>query len=199
MDRSNCKPFAPGWPAGALAVMAAFAVGCNITLAQTGERPDRTLGAAANAAPAAASGNETSAPATTSEGALTPPRRRWEPPPPPPPATEQDLRHEELAKRRASERWAAIREGRFDQAYEYLSPAGRLVVSRERHIQILKGLPVLNAEVTHALCRGGKCQVTVLQTVEMTVPRVGKRQHRSAAFEQWIVDGDQVWLLVRAD
>lgn len=137
--------------------------------------------------------------ATEPGGALEPPRRRWEPPPPPPPATERDLKQQELVIKRAAARWEAIRAKQYDRAYEFLSPAGRLVVSKERHIEALKGLPVLDAQVTDALCRNDKCRVTVMQTVEMAVPRVGKKQLRSAAFEQWMAEGDQVWLLVRSD
>lgn len=180
-------------PLSLIAAFVAAVFSAAVTASTSTTEPPRQ-----DSAPSAPTGAAPSQ-ATEPGGALEPPRRRWEPPPPPPPATERDLKQQELVVKRAAARWEAIRAKQYDRAYEFLSPAGRLVVAKERHIEALKGLPVLDAQVTDALCRNDKCRVTVMQTVEMTVPRVGKKQLRSAAFEQWIVEGDQVWLLVRSD
>ncbi|MCS6997691.1 MAG: hypothetical protein NZ533_12260 [Casimicrobiaceae bacterium] len=111
-----------------------------------------------------------------------------------PPPSEQDLRDEALVRARAQARWTAIAERRFDDAYEFLSPASRLVVSREQHAWGYARLAYRDIELEKVVCRNGSCRVSVFVTTDMEIPRVGKTPLRTIVTEPWDVQDGTAWL-----
>lgn len=118
-------------------------------------------------------------------------------PPPPPAATDAELAQEQALKQRAQRYWDALREGRHGDAWDFISPAGRLTVTREAYALRMATIPLVAANVKEVLCRGGKCRVTALLEFDASVPRVGKIRQSALETDTWMQQDGQLWLILR--
>jgi hypothetical protein len=96
---------------------------------------------------------------------------------------------------RSQERWKALIERRFIDAYAYLSPGYRELTRVDDYVGALSSRPVKweSADVSGATCDGDVCMVKVLMTYSLVVPQpgVGRVSSISGIEEQWLrLDGE---------
>lgn len=100
---------------------------------------------------------------------------------------------EQAVKARAQERWNAMVAKQFDKAYEYITPSGRVTLSKQLHSARLSGANWLSAKVTSAVCEPEVCDVTVTLGIEV-MPNL---PHQQAISEKWILSGGKWWFVYR--
>lgn len=101
---------------------------------------------------------------------------------------------------RANERWKLLIDGKFADAYAYLSPGYREVVDQEEYVQTMAKRQVFwnQAEARDQECRDGLCRVRVdvLYTVNMPVMGVGEVSSSTTVIENWLLGEDGRWYFV---
>jgi hypothetical protein len=104
-----------------------------------------------------------------------------------------------LAKMRAKQRWEALIAGRFEEAYLFLSPAQRNVLSYETYRRGIHGRGVWKAvEVENATCDEVRCVVATRVYVKLMHPRLSKPiESNELIKEAWIKDEEntQLWFV----
>lgn len=101
---------------------------------------------------------------------------------------------------RANERWKLLIDGKFADAYAYLSPGYREVVDQEEYVQTMAKRQVFwnQAEARDQECRDGLCRVRVdvLYSVNMPVMGVGEVSSSTTVIENWLLGEDGRWYFV---
>lgn len=100
----------------------------------------------------------------------------------------------EAVKSRAADRWQALIERRFSDAYAYLSPGYRELTSNDQYIGAMSTRPVKweRADISEASCESEVCEVKILMTYSLTLPQpgVGRVSSISMIDERWLnIDG----------
>lgn len=95
----------------------------------------------------------------------------------------------EVVTARANARWAAIVARRFDDAYDYLSPASRASITRRGFETIVSRLAYREASVTRVSCRGAVCNVQL----ELVYDTKMMKGVRTPINESWIIEKGQAW------
>lgn len=100
---------------------------------------------------------------------------------------------------RAVTRWELMIAGKFDEAYEYLSPGYRTTRNKQDYVDIMSKRPVrwTAAEFVDKLCEVDVCDVRVRVdfSLEMPVTGVGKVDSMHFIDEKWIlIDG--TWFML---
>lgn len=102
---------------------------------------------------------------------------------------------------RALERWQLVIDGKYEQAYDYLSPGARELQTRESYVAAIAARPVtyLGVEPAEKHCDDSGLACTVISNVTFSVisnvQGVGKMQAQSMVEERWINSGGR-WYLV---
>jgi len=99
---------------------------------------------------------------------------------------------EELITDRAQERWAAIIAGNYDKAYEYISPAGRSIVTAQGFKSSMKPGFHKGARVVGVKC--GTPEVCDVQ-LEIEYEFQGKRT-KTPLPEKWVKQDGKWWFLL---
>jgi hypothetical protein len=115
--------------------------------------------------------------------------------PPTPPATAKDLADEAQLAQRVAARWKAILAKDHAVAYEFLSPASRLNLSREKYADVVSSLDYLSANLAEAQCRNGLCWAQVTVTKYVNLPGVVRKPLPISLRERWMVADTSIWLL----
>jgi|GEM_PF-6881610 len=135
----------------------------------------------------------TTPPASTgaTDGAVVPREERWSRPTAvKPPASEQDKLDEQVVLQRIMARQAALNAGRWEEAWSFLSPGTRIVVTPEQ-VRFDHERAVFVFDKPGSIeCRGGQCDAAIQLVGKIALPRLGVRQTPIVIFERWeFVDG----------
>ena len=96
----------------------------------------------------------------------------------------------QLVSLRAQQRWAALLKRDMDAAYQFISPAGRSLMSLDDYRPRVNTGFWRGAKATDAVCAAETCEVTVL--VDMVVEGV---KFTSPIKETWILDAGKWWFV----
>lgn len=103
---------------------------------------------------------------------------------------------EDIVRERAQARWNALVAGNFEEAYKYLSPASRSVVSLQRFRGSVGGAATWrSAEVHKVTCnQSERCTVSIKVRYSPAL-RVGTLGTIETSVEEtWLFDAGQWWL-----
>ena len=109
---------------------------------------------------------------------------------------------EDIVQQRAVERWQFMIDGKFAEAYAYLSPGFRSTRSQDDYVRSMSGRVVkwLAVKPYESHCEESRCTVTVTVEFEAVIP--GSLGAKSGAPQQivetWILS-DRRWYLVPED
>ncbi len=113
--------------------------------------------------------------------------------------TRASAKPEDIVQQRAVARWQLLIDGKFAEAYAYLSPGFRSTKSREAYAGGMGGRPVrwLAVKPYDAQCEASRCTVTVTVDYEAVVPgALGTKVGAPAQIaETWILS-DRNWYFV---
>ena len=103
---------------------------------------------------------------------------------------------EEAVRDRAQARWNALLAGKFDEAYAFLSPASRGVVSAQRFRAGIGGAASWKSAQVHSVTcpDADRCIVIIKVSYEAALPRVRLGTIESGVEETWLLDAGQWWL-----
>ena len=96
----------------------------------------------------------------------------------------------QLVSGRAQQRWNALLKRDLDAAYQYISPAGRSLMSLDDYRPRVNSGFWRGAKASDAVCAAETCEVTVL--VEMMVEGV---KFTTPIKETWILDAGKWWFV----
>jgi hypothetical protein len=104
----------------------------------------------------------------------------------------KDADSQSLVKARAQQRWDALLKRDMEVAYQFISPAGRSLMSLEDYRQRVNAGFWRGAKVGEIICAAETCEVTVLvdifaQGVKFTNP----------VKETWIMDAGKWWFVYK--
>ena len=101
---------------------------------------------------------------------------------------------EDIVRVRSKEYWVSLLSGKFETAYESLSPSYRRVNSFAKYRGAFgQGAQWVRAEVTAVRCEPEKCTASVELTVKPLI--VGfSGTITSGIEEQWVLEGGRWWL-----
>lgn len=102
-----------------------------------------------------------------------------------------------IALERAKARWARIVEKKFEDTFEFFTPASRRGLTKDDYARRMNTLNVRAAEVVSAECKDGTCTVTVNLTIAQRLPRVGEVPHQIPSEEHWTWSEGQLGLIRR--
>lgn len=107
---------------------------------------------------------------------------------PPPP--------EEVVRERAQARWNALLAGKFEDAYQFLSPASRNVVSLQRFRASIGGADTWKgAEVHKVTCsQADRCTVSIKVSYSAILRGRSLGTIDTSVEETWLLDAGQWWL-----
>ena len=95
-----------------------------------------------------------------------------------------------LVSDRAQQRWNALLEQNMDVAYQFISPAGRSLMSLKDYRPRVNAGFWRGARVKEATCAAETCELTVL--VDMLVENV---KFTNSIKETWILDAGKWWFV----
>lgn len=100
---------------------------------------------------------------------------------------------DEVAVRdQAQKRWDALRAGKVDEAYEFMSPGSRARMSLDRYrFSVPRGFWTA-AQVQAVSCQADRCEVTVDVTYRFT-PRTREVEGHQKLKEKWIKESGDWW------
>lgn len=103
---------------------------------------------------------------------------------------------EDAVRERAQARWDALLAGKFDEAYAYLSPGSRAVVSPQRFRSSIGAAAAWKSAKVHSVtcAQADRCKVTMLVSY---APMVRAREIgtiETSIDETWLLDQGQWWL-----
>lgn len=103
---------------------------------------------------------------------------------------------EDIVRERAQARWNALLAGKFEDAYAYLSPATRNVVSLQRFRSSVGGAAAWKgAEVHKVTCnQPERCMVTVKVSYRPLLRGSSLGTIETSVEETWLLDAGQWWL-----
>jgi len=98
---------------------------------------------------------------------------------------------------RATQRWKLLVDGKFEQAYGYLAPSTRAILSFDSYKAELSG-PVkwVAGDVVSVKCQADKCDVRIrLEATAALGPRVGAKMPNIVTYfdEPWLKEEGQWW------
>ena len=105
---------------------------------------------------------------------------------------------EELVRQRAQARWAALIDGDWSKAYQYMAPSYRAVVEQKRYAnQFGGGATWLAAEVVNVTCAEDRCTVRMKVTYQPVIGMRGGEPSSTHFNETWIREEGQWWMFQR--
>lgn len=113
----------------------------------------------------------------------------------PPPSPNLPPNAAELASTRATARWAAIIEGKYDDAFKFFSDASQTNYSPADLQRHWSQFSPKSARVHGARCSGEVCTITVFTDSSIKLPRVGLTQQLIPSIERWAWNGASFSLL----
>lgn len=115
------------------------------------------------------------------------------------PVTALDTQQEEALRLRVRARQAALLEGRWEDAWRYLSAGSRLLSTPEQiQFDYQRGVLAFKSVGTIE-CRSGACDAAVLMSLKLPIPRLGEHQTGIVVFERWSYSDDGVAYLVLSE
>jgi hypothetical protein len=98
---------------------------------------------------------------------------------------------EKVVEQRAAERWNAIVAGDLKRAYEFISPAGRALVSEDAYQGSIRRGFHKSARVTNVRCSSSElCEVTLELEYEQA-----RRRFKTPLYEKWVRQDSNWWFL----
>jgi hypothetical protein len=104
---------------------------------------------------------------------------------------------EQRARDRANERWAHIKEKRFDKAHTYFTAASSKGFTPEMLSINIQNLRASEGAVDRVECTDEKCEVWVNVSITLRIPRVGNKQQLVPLREDWVIEKNEFHLLRR--
>ena len=103
---------------------------------------------------------------------------------------------EETVRKLATQRWQALLAGKFDQAYEFATPAFRKLRSVDFYRTNRSAVPVkwVSAEVMRVDCEPQRCVAKVKLITRPIMPGFNKLNLETALEEVWIEEDGQWWM-----
>jgi hypothetical protein len=103
---------------------------------------------------------------------------------------------EEAVRKLATQRWQALLAGKFDQAYEFATPAFRKLRSVDFYRTNRSAVPVkwVSAEVLRVDCEPQRCVVKVKLITRPIMPGFNKLNLETGLEEVWIEEDGQWWM-----
>jgi len=104
---------------------------------------------------------------------------------------------EEEVRKLATQRWQALLAGKFEQAYEFATPAFKKLRTVDFYRTNRAAVPVkwLSAEVLRVDCEAARCKVTVKVISEPRVPGFRKPLNLESGIEEtWVQEDGQWWI-----
>ena len=103
---------------------------------------------------------------------------------------------EEAVRKLATQRWQALLAGKFDQAYEFATPAFRKLRSVDFYRTNRSAVPVkwVSAEVMRVDCEPQRCVAKVKLITRPIMPGFNKLNLETALEEVWIEENGQWWM-----
>ena len=103
---------------------------------------------------------------------------------------------EEAVRERAQARWNALLAGKFEEAYQFLSPASRNVVSLQRFRSSIGGAATWkSAEVHKVTCsQPDRCTVSIKVSYSAILRGRSLGTIDTSVEETWLLDAGQWWL-----
>ena len=103
---------------------------------------------------------------------------------------------EEAVRKLATQRWQALLAGKFDQAYEFATPAFRKLRSVDFYRTNRSAVPVkwVSAEVLRVDCEPQRCVAKVKLITRPIMPGFNKLNLETGLEEVWIEENGQWWM-----
>ena len=103
---------------------------------------------------------------------------------------------EETVRKLATQRWQALLSGKFDQAYEFATPAFRKLRSVDFYRTNRSAVPVkwVSAEVLRVDCEPQRCVAKVKLITRPLMPGFNKLNLETGLEEVWIEEDGQWWM-----
>lgn len=103
---------------------------------------------------------------------------------------------EETVRKLATQRWQSLLAGKFDQAYEFATPAFRKLRSVDFYRTNRSAVPVkwVSAEVLRVDCEPQRCVAKVKLITRPIMPGFNKLNLETALEEVWIEEDGQWWM-----
>jgi hypothetical protein len=99
------------------------------------------------------------------------------------------------AEARSSEFWGRVIANQHTEAYAYLTPATKEVVTLPLFSQQMRALRVRSAKVEKSTCVEQTCTITLSFDVDIRVPRVGFKQVTLQQEEVWALSNGEIYLV----
>jgi hypothetical protein len=96
---------------------------------------------------------------------------------------------------RSNARWKLIAEGKFDDAYQYITAAGRALLTPEQHAAQMRRLAYVDGIAFKADCDAQVCTVDARANIMLQIPRLSPRPQQVFLEEQWVRIDNEMWLL----
>ena len=103
---------------------------------------------------------------------------------------------EETVRKLAIQRWQALLAGKFDQAYEFATPAFRKLRTVDFYRANRSAVPVkwVSAEVLRVDCEPQRCSVKIKLISKPIMPGFNKLNLETSLDEVWILEDGQWWM-----
>lgn len=103
---------------------------------------------------------------------------------------------EETVRKLATQRWQALLGGKFDQAYEFATPAFRKLRSVDFYRTNRSAVPVkwVSAEVLRVDCEPQRCVAKIKLITRPNMPGFNKLNLETGLEEVWIQEEGQWWM-----
>jgi hypothetical protein len=103
---------------------------------------------------------------------------------------------EETVRKLATQRWQALLAGKFDQAYEFATPAFRKLRTADFYRTNRSAVPVkwVSAEVLRVDCEPQRCAVKIKLITRPIMPGFNKLNLETGLDEVWILEDGQWWM-----
>ena len=103
---------------------------------------------------------------------------------------------EETVRKLATQRWQALLAGKFDQAYEFATPAFRKLRTVDSYRTNRSAVPVkwVSAEVLRVDCEPQRCNVKIKLITRPIMPGFNKLNLETGLDEVWLLEDGQWWM-----
>ena len=113
----------------------------------------------------------------------------------PPAASLSPESMKQRAVTRSTERWKALTDKRFSDAYEFLSVGSRVGTTATEYAEAMSRMGYIRAEIEAAECSAELCTVRSNITLPIFIRNVGARPQTVPVFEQWTWSKGDLWLI----
>lgn len=114
-----------------------------------------------------------------------------------PPAFKEDRQYWEFrVMQRAKARLALVADKKYADAYDFLSPASKQTVKRERYADGLAARPIEAPELFSVKCNDDFCESSAYVKVKIEIPRVPARGVFTTLADRWVISNGEAWLLL---